>query len=215
MRVAAVGLSVTGPGGHRGLAYASSERVRQVEDAAHLLGEGPSTDSLDTGIPVLVPDFGDPAGHARQRWPGFVGAAERSGFRAALCFPVRVSTRTVGAATLYHDQPRWLDLNSVAAGEQLADMLSLVLLPFVLDAASAMDDDGGVSIFRARLYQAAGMLSEQVHISIDEAVLRLRASAYAAEREVFELADDVVCRRVRFVRDDDGDIHPKGGIDAG
>jgi hypothetical protein len=42
------------------------------------------------------------------------------------------------------------------------------------------------------------MISEQLKVSADEAFARLRAHAFAAERELDEMANDIVARRLRF-----------------
>ena len=46
------------------------------------------------------------------------------------------------------------------------------------------------------LHQAAGVVSEQLNISGEEALMRLRASAFRTDRLVADIADDVVNRRL-------------------
>jgi hypothetical protein len=48
------------------------------------------------------------------------------------------------------------------------------------------------------VHQAAGMASAQLGVSVDEALLRLRTQAFADDRQVADLARDVVDRRLRF-----------------
>jgi hypothetical protein len=55
------------------------------------------------------------------------------------------------------------------------------------------------------VHQAAGMVAVQLGISVADALVRLRAHAYAHERPLRDLADDVVARRVRFDTPDDQD----------
>ena len=46
------------------------------------------------------------------------------------------------------------------------------------------------------------MISVQLSVGLTEALARLRAHAYAQDRRVAEVADDVVARRLRFERSD-------------
>jgi hypothetical protein len=55
--------------------------------------------------------------------------------------------------------------------------------------------------FRAEVAQAQGMIMVQLGVSLTEALVRLRAYAYAENRPVSDVARDVVNRRLRF----DGD----------
>jgi hypothetical protein len=52
------------------------------------------------------------------------------------------------------------------------------------------------------LHSLAGMVSHQLGISLSEALLRLRARAFAQGRFVGELVADVVARRVHFDAED-------------
>ena len=52
--------------------------------------------------------------------------------------------------------------------------------------------------YRAEVHQASGMISVQLNVSLAEALVRLRAHAYAQERPIAEVAADVVARRLRF-----------------
>ncbi|KPI12010.1 GAF domain protein [Actinobacteria bacterium OK074] len=59
-------------------------------------------------------------------------------------------------------------------------------------------------LHRAAVHQATGMISVQLGVSLEEALVRLRAHAYGSERPVGEVAQDVVARRLRFSDDNDG-----------
>jgi len=51
---------------------------------------------------------------------------------------------------------------------------------------------------RIFVHQATGMVSAQLDCGVDEALLRLRGHAYAAQRPIDEVAADVVAGRLRF-----------------
>jgi hypothetical protein len=63
--------------------------------------------------------------------------------------------------------------------------------------ARGIDLAGGL---RAGVHQAAGMVSEQLDIAIGDALARLRAYAYAADRPIDDVARDVVDHRLRIDR---------------
>jgi hypothetical protein len=48
------------------------------------------------------------------------------------------------------------------------------------------------------VHQATGMVKVQLNVGIAEALVRLRAYAYAEERPIEDVARDVVGRRLRF-----------------
>jgi len=54
------------------------------------------------------------------------------------------------------------------------------------------------SDFHFAVHQASGMVSVQLGVSVAEALIRLRAQAFAENRLVSEIGDDIVSRRFRF-----------------
>jgi AmiR/NasT family two-component response regulator len=48
------------------------------------------------------------------------------------------------------------------------------------------------------VHQATGMISVQLGVSLEEALARLRAHAFAASAALGDVAGDVVNRRLRF-----------------
>jgi AmiR/NasT family two-component response regulator len=55
-----------------------------------------------------------------------------------------------------------------------------------------------LSDHRIAVHQATGMISAQLDCGIDEALVRLRAHAYAAELPIDEVAKAVISRHLRF-----------------
>ena len=56
---------------------------------------------------------------------------------------------------------------------------------------------------RAEIDQATGMLTEQLGTGIAEAFVRLRAYAYARDRQLADVAHDIVLGRLRLDGDDE------------
>jgi hypothetical protein len=54
------------------------------------------------------------------------------------------------------------------------------------------------SDFRFVVHQASGMVSAQLEVSVGEAMVRLRAYAFATDRLLTDIAEEVVARRLRF-----------------
>lgn len=65
-------------------------------------------------------------------------------------------------------------------------------------AAAGLDQ---ALVHRAALFQAQGMSSVQLGVSLREALARMRAHAFAEYRSLAEVAVDIVARRLRLERD--------------
>lgn len=176
---------------------ATDEWARQVEELQFALGEGPCVEASGSGRPVLQPDL-VAAGPAR--WPWFGAAALDAGVHAIFAFPLRVGAIRVGVLDLYRATPGRLSSLELAAAFAFAEAATIV----VLHLQDNDGRDGAPSVLtgpidsRAEVHQATGMITIQLGVSLAEALLRLRAHAYATERTVSAVATDVVMRRIRF-----------------
>lgn len=159
------------------------------------LGEGPAYRAYQRGLPVLVADLAsDPT------WLAFGPAALASGVAATFAFPLHSGTVRVGALTLYRGRAD--DLTD----EQYADALVFARLALdlflSLQAGGAEDDLDRLLADQvdnsAQVHQASGMVSVQLGISVQAALAVLRAAAYAADRSLHAVADDVVGHRLRM-----------------
>jgi len=173
-----------------------------LEDLQFTLGQGPGLEAVANGTPVLVPDLREHTG----RWPGFVPGADELGVRAVFAFPLRIGAISVGVLTAHRAMPGPLLEGQLADALALADTVTVLLLHRVL-AETAGDTDkerrpppgwAQSATYRAGVHQATGMISVQLNVSLAEALVRLRAHAYAQERPIAEVAADVVTRRLRF-----------------
>jgi hypothetical protein len=194
-----IAVSVVTAEGHRGTAYASSELAGQLEDAGFVLGEGPGSDALSQHAPILVTDLSQP--EYRRRWPSFSAAAAALGVGAVFVFPLEIGAVSIGTLTLYDGGPTELDALALAAILRAADDAVLALLG-ALSGADTLDgvDD---ALYRSEVHQASGMLAEQLGISVGEALIRLRAHAFATDRRIDDVARSVILRELRFGDDND------------
>jgi AmiR/NasT family two-component response regulator len=58
----------------------------------------------------------------------------------------------------------------------------------------------------SELFQAQGMVMVQISGTLAEAMARIRAHAYVENRRLIEVARDVVTRKLRFDRDEQGTL---------
>jgi hypothetical protein len=56
--------------------------------------------------------------------------------------------------------------------------------------------------FHHVVHQASGMIAAQLDVNVADALVRLRAHAFANDRPLAEVAADVVARRLRFAPED-------------
>jgi hypothetical protein len=181
----------------RGSVCSSNPVSALIEDLQFTLGEGPCVDAYHQDRPVLEPDLAR-AGEAR--WLVFTPQALDAGARAVFGFPLRVGAIRFGALNLYRDHAGALGDEQhadalVLAGVAARSVLSMqgVALPGALGAELEAGAD-----FRFVVHQASGMVSVQLDVTVGEALIRLRAYAFAHDCPLTAVAEDVVARRLRF-----------------
>ncbi len=176
--------------------FSSDALSARLEELQFMTGEGPGAEDFRFGSPMLIPDLEAVAA----RWPGFVPAAVAAGARALFALPLQAGALRAGVLSLYRVLP-----GPMVAGE-LADVLVFadIALQMVLDRAAGISGSpayqplDGLSDRRAEVYQATGMISVQLGVSLEEAFVRMRAHAFASDAALGTVADDVVNRQLRF-----------------
>jgi hypothetical protein len=199
------GVTAMSGAGARQPLFATDELTARLEELQFTTGEGPGADDFRFGSPILIPDLAAVAA----RWPGFVDAAMAAGARALFALPLQAGAIRVGVLSLYRTRPGSL------TPEELANVLVFadIALHMVLDGAAGISRPAQswlappLSDGRAEVYQATGMLSVQLGVSLEEAFVRLRAHAFAAGAALGDVAEDVVSRRLRL--DSDPDLAPE------
>jgi hypothetical protein len=178
-----------------------AESAGVVEELQFVLGEGPGVDAHTDGRQVFVPDL---ARVEPTRWTEFTPAALRAGVHGVFSFPLGSGTIRLGALDLSDGSPGPLGRQQCIDAVVMADIVTRRLLATQADASPGRlgsELDGDARALRIEVHQAAGMLSEQLDIRSAHALVLLRASAYASERPIDEVAHEVVTRTLRF---DDG-----------
>jgi hypothetical protein len=177
------------------LVHATDAVVGSLEELQFTVGEGPSVDAVSTGTPVLVADLASADGSSGERWPGFRSEVQRLDVRAMFAFPIRVGAVALGTLALYRCTPGGLRPDHVTVGLTAVDALASSLL-------SQSPRGGGVDGYPLTVHRAAGMVMVQLDSSIDEALVRLRATAFLEGRAVTAMAVDVLEGRRRFGKED-------------
>jgi hypothetical protein len=200
LEVDGASISLMYDGTTRGTFGSSGELSRMLDELQFTYGEGPCVDAVRDGSPVLVADFND---KAESRWPGFSTALVEVGIRAVFALPVSVAHDTVGALDLFRRTSGPLSAESLAGGLLAANLASLPLLDLMnadvdWDGAAQGDDgwDQLASLERVEVYQATGMIIGALGVGPAEALVRLRAHAFALDMTASEVAWAVVERRI-------------------
>jgi hypothetical protein len=181
----------------RGSVCSSNDVSALIEDLQYTLGEGPCVDAYRHDRPVLEPDLANPV---TARWLAFTPPAVAAGAQAIFGFPVQVGTIRLGALNLYRDAPGALSDDQHADALVMADVAARAVLAAQAKAppaelAAELEKGGN---FRFVVHQASGMVAAQLGIGVGEALVRLRAYAFANDRLLSDVAEDVVARRLRL-----------------
>lgn len=188
-----VGVSIVAPHGNTTVLAASSSGSDAVEQLQFTLGEGPCLDALALGRPVLTPDLADVAS---TRWPGYAPAVQEHGVRAVFSFPLQLGAARLGAMDVYRDRVGSLSRRNLGQAAAFAEAAMARLLDAQEQSGGENAAFGSALDGQFEVYQAQGMVQMQLGVSLQEAMARLRAHAYAQGRPLSEVAADVVARRL-------------------
>jgi hypothetical protein len=177
-----------------GVSDGISEAVEQME---YTLGEGPCVSAFRGKTPVFDADLGD---EERTRWPAFRREALAAGICAAFGFPLLIERICIGALNLYHVQPGALTDDQVADALVVAQFASRAVLAWQADAppgALAWQLERAPN-HKVEIHQATGRISVQVGVSLDDALVVLRAYAFSHDRPISDVAADIAAGRLRL-----------------
>lgn len=170
---------------------ASDETAARLDEIQLDLGEGPCWAAMTADAPVSVPDTG-----AEPRWPLFADAVRSTGVRAVFAFPLVFAGLSLGAVDVYSRTPGPLSAGLMADLAAASVATSLRLLTAVLRDND--DDDSANPGSRRIVHQATGMVLARYSTTPEDALLLLRAHAFAHDRSVMAVAADIVQQRTAF-----------------
>jgi ANTAR domain len=196
----AAAVTVVLPASPHEMVYATDPTAADLEELSLTLGEGPGVDAL-AGGPALVGDL--TARDSVARWPMFAPAAVAAGISAMFALPLRVGGIRLGVIDLYRTRAGPLETGQLADALVLADTACALLLDSVPGQPSNRGGSAPEQVTgqHPEVHQATGMIIVQLGVTAAVALVRLRAYAYAHDRQLRDVARDVVARRLRFDRD--------------
>lgn len=189
-RVRILGTTSTHEGG--GLVCSSDALGVRLEDLAITAGVTPGTDALESGRPVLVPDLNADGA----RWPRFAPAAIAAGVAAVFSFPLRTNGTQLGVLELHRAAAGSLTLAQLTEALSLADAAATTIIhtlnPTAPTTLAKMVD------IHPEVHQATGMVAVRLETSLQEALSHIRRHAFDHHRDLTEVAEDIVERRLRL-----------------
>jgi hypothetical protein len=175
----------------------SDQVTEAVEQIEYTLGEGPCVSAYRTKTPIFDADLAD---ETTARWPEFRRSALAAGVRAAFGFPLLVGQICIGAMNLYQDQPGALTDDQVADAVVVANFASRTVMAWQADAppGTVAWQLEHAPNHKVEVHQATGRISVQVGVSLDDALVLLRAYAFSHDRPISEVAAEVAAGRLRL-----------------
>lgn len=188
MGAAGVAIGLRSESGSAGVVASADDRSVLLDELQFSLGEGPSGQAFTTRRPVLVADLASTEGHA---WPIYSASALESGVTGVFAFPLHVGAAAFGVLTVYTSAGGTLGRDQMNVALTFAEVATEILV----DAGSALSADtphsGVVEAAqdnRAEIYQAQGVTSVHLDISLAESMVRMRAHAFYHGLSLAELA---------------------------
>ena len=195
-----VAISLHRTSGGPGLAAASDTVSELVEELQFTLGEGPCIDAFTTRRPVLTDDL---VGTGSSRWPAYAAAAAEHGVRAVFAFPLAAGGSCLGAFDVYRSSRGPLSPPALARALTFAAYATETLLKGQEQAGPNRPPQGldDVLATRFEVHQAQGMLTVQLGVALEDAMLRLRAHAFSHGLSLVAVARDVLDGTLVIERD--------------
>jgi GAF domain-containing protein len=201
----AAAISLIFDGASSGTLGSSSALARTYDELQFTLGEGPCLESVALRTPVLIADLAAPDD---PRWPIYGPAMLSHHIRGVLATPVLVAGEHVGALDFFRAQPGNLEGEYFAGALAAAEIAGVPMLDLLdADLLAAVNEPSSNAwaelhdLSRAEVSQATGVLVAQLGVEPAEALVRLRAHAYATDRSSTDVARDILDRRLKLEAD--------------
>jgi GAF domain len=175
----------------------SDVRTGDVEALELMVGDGPCLDAFRTRAACFDADLAD---QRPVNWTAFRQAALAVGVHAAFGFPLVVADDCIGVLNCHRDVAGALSDAQVADAQVVAEMSGRTIVSWQADAppgqlAWQLEGSGN---YRVAVHQAAGRVSVQAGVSVDDAMAVLRAHAFANDRTLADVSSEVLSGGLRF-----------------
>lgn len=168
--------------------WASDETASWLDGVQEVLGEGPGWEAFQSGeiATTTLKDSGS--------WALFSRAAEAEvGHLTLHAVPMRPGGDPMGVMLLYQSSDR--PVLDTETAQFLANAVGAALLR---PPGNAVDEIDRPWQARSAVHQAVGMVVAQLGISPEDALVLMRAHAYAEEATLDAIASQIVDRRLDF-----------------
>jgi hypothetical protein len=188
-----VGVSLLRDDRSEALHVGSGPVAKAAQDVEFTIGEGPVHDVAMSGAALAAYEHELPS-----RWPQFANEVARYGVNAVAAAPLSIGAGCLGVLTVF-DPP--------AERERTTAMMATVADALVHSALLSPDSSDPLDLpllvgadHHAVVYQASGMIAEQLGCAADDALVVLRARAFAMDRTLDAIAAEVVHSGLRLDR---------------
>lgn len=195
--VSGAGIALVSSGRQYTSLCTSNATARTLMDLEITVGEGPCVDAClsDTAV-----DEANLASSNEQRWMAYTPSAKVAGAHAVFGFPVRIGAIRLGALSLYRDQAGALSSSQASDAYLMASVIGRAILAMQAGApgdtlAAELERE---ATFDFSVHQAAGMVAVQGSMTVGNALVALRAHAFATNTALSELSLSVVLRETYF-----------------
>ena len=197
LAVVGVAVSLMSDVGSAGVVAGADERSVSIDELQFTLGEGPSHDAFALRRPVLTADLQSNDG---RKWPGYSAAAQDAGVHGVFAFPLHIGAAAFGVLNVYVDRAGPLEFQQLTMALTFAEIATEVLLN-----EDATTDDGRLHLgvetvlhYRAEIYQAQGAVMVELGVNLGEALVRMRAYAFANDHSLAELASGIMSGQIEI-----------------
>lgn len=135
----------------------------------------------------------------RERWPGYVDAALRSGTTSIAVLPLALEDEAYGTLTLYAQRRGWPE-RDIAAASVLADMATAYLINASTNRQhTELNKQLSMALdSRVLIEQAKGIIAEHQGITVEQAFEVIRTHARRHNIKVRDLVDAIVSMGLRL-----------------
>jgi hypothetical protein len=190
------GIALVSEGGVLTTLCASNPVAHHLMDLEITVGEGPCVDASKSSGAVEEEQLSS----ASSRWLAYSAPAVSAGAQAVFGFPICIGAICLGALALYRDRPGPLTDSQASDAYLMASVAARAVLSMQAGAPqdSISDELSREATFDFAVHQAAGMVSVQGSTTVGDALVALRAHAFASNCTSSEIAVRVVARELFF-----------------
>jgi hypothetical protein len=191
------GIALVSPGRQYTSLCTSNTVARKLMDLEFTVGEGPCVDACLSEFAI---DESDLIASNDQRWTAYAASATDVGAHAVFGFPVRIGAIRLGALSLYRDRPGPLNPSQLSDAYLMASVIGRAVLAMQAGAPHDMiaTELEREATFDFSVHQAAGMVAVQGSMTVGDALVALRAHAFATNTTLSDLAVRVIIRQISF-----------------